>query len=66
MIGWATLDSGSGTSGWHVVAAADFDGNGGPDLIWRNASTGRVNVKLLLSALNGPSEESIYGIDFRT
>jgi hypothetical protein len=42
--GWAVLNSGAGTSGWHVVAAADFDGNGVPDLIWQNSTTGQVNV----------------------
>jgi hypothetical protein len=28
MIGWSTLNSGSGTAGWAVVAAADFDYTG--------------------------------------
>ena len=44
MAGWAVLNSGAGTSGWHIVAAADFDGNGVPDLVWQNQSTGQVNV----------------------
>ena len=43
-IGWALLNSGAGTSGWKVVAVADFDGNGVPDLVWQNQSTGQVNV----------------------
>ena len=42
--GWNMLNSGAGTSGWHVFAAADFDGNGVPDLLWQNTSTGQVNV----------------------
>jgi len=44
MTGWAMLNSGVGTSGWKVVAAADFDGNGVPDLVWQNQTTGQVNV----------------------
>ena len=44
MIGWAVLNSGAGTAGWHVVAAADFDGNHVPDLVWQNQTTGQVNV----------------------
>lgn len=44
LAGWAVLNSGAGTSGWHVVAAADFDGNGVPDLIWQNSTTGEVHV----------------------
>jgi hypothetical protein len=42
--GWAVLNSGKGTAGWHVVGAADFDGNGVPDLVWQNQTTGQVNV----------------------
>ena len=44
LTGWAMLNSGAGTSGWKVVGAADFDGNGVPDLVWQNQSTGQVNV----------------------
>jgi hypothetical protein len=44
IIGWAMLNSGAGTSGWKVVAAADFDGNGTPDLVWQNQASGQVNV----------------------
>jgi hypothetical protein len=43
-MGFAVLNSGAGTSGWHVVAAADFDRNGTPDLVWQKTSTGQVNV----------------------
>jgi FG-GAP-like repeat len=44
MTGWAVLNSGAGTAGWHVVGAADFDGNGVPDLVWQNTATRQVNV----------------------
>jgi len=41
--GWNYLSQ-SSISGWHVVAAADFDGNGVPDLVWQNDSTRQVTV----------------------
>jgi len=44
LTGFAVLNSGAGTAGWHVVAAADFDGNGVPDLVWQNTTTRQVNV----------------------
>ena len=44
MTGSAVLNSGSGMSGWRVAAAADFDGNGVPDLVWQNSSINQVNV----------------------
>jgi len=36
--GWADL--GSEPTAWHVVAAADFNGDGQPDILWENPSTG--------------------------
>jgi hypothetical protein len=42
-IGWAFLNA-AGVPGWHVTAAADFDGNGVPDLIWQNDTTRQVTV----------------------
>jgi len=42
--GWNWLNSGGEPPGWHVVAAADFDGNGTPDLVWQYAPTRQVTV----------------------
>jgi hypothetical protein len=39
--GWAYLHD---EPGWTVAAAADFDGNGTPDLVWQNAATNQVQV----------------------
>jgi hypothetical protein len=44
LIGWACLSCGIDTANWQVVAAADFDGNGVPDLVYQNQTTGQVNV----------------------
>jgi hypothetical protein len=41
---WNWLNSGGEPAGWHVVAAADFDGNGTPDLVWQYAPTRQVTV----------------------
>jgi hypothetical protein len=41
--GWAYLDT-VGAAGWTVVAVADFDGNGTPDLVWQNTATTEVVV----------------------
>ena len=43
LVSWAYLNS-SGIPGWKVVAAADFDGNGVPDLVWQNTATRQVTV----------------------
>jgi hypothetical protein len=43
MTGWAWLNSG-GNPGWTVVAAADMNGDGVPDLIWQNDATRQVTV----------------------
>ena len=43
LTGWSYLNA-TGAPGWTVVAAADFDGNGTPDLVWQNLSTGQVTV----------------------
>jgi uncharacterized repeat protein (TIGR01451 family) len=41
---WNWLNIGGEPAGWHVVAAADFDGNGTPDLVWQYAPTRQVSV----------------------
>ena len=41
--GWKYLNA-AGNPGWHVVAAADFDANGTPDLVWQHAATREVTV----------------------
>ncbi len=43
-IGWACLSCAINPAGWLVVAAADFDGNGTPDLVYQNTSSSQVNV----------------------
>jgi hypothetical protein len=44
-LGWANLTASYNPSGWHVVAAADFDGNGTPDLVWQiNGTSGQTQV----------------------
>ena len=42
--GWNWLNVGGEPAGWRVVAAADFDGNGTPDLVWQYAPTRQVSV----------------------
>ena len=44
LTGWNWLNSAGEPAGWHVVAAADFDGNGTPDLVWQYAPTRQVTV----------------------
>ena len=41
--GWNWLNAATNT-GWTVVGANDFDGNGVPDLVWENPTTGQVTV----------------------
>lgn len=43
MLGWAYLTS-SSSVGWRVVAVADFNADGHPDLVWQNESTRQVTV----------------------
>jgi len=44
LIGWAYLNSAGEPAGWSVVAVADMNGDGVPDLIWEYASTNQVTV----------------------
>jgi hypothetical protein len=41
--GWSWLNA-TGNPGWTVVAAADMNGDGVPDLIWQNNTTRQVTV----------------------
>jgi hypothetical protein len=41
---WNWLNKNGEPAGWHVTAAADFDGNGTPDLVWENMPSGQVTV----------------------
>jgi hypothetical protein len=42
---------------WKIVAAADFDHDGKPDILWRNISTGDNRIWLMNGAVqNGPDE----------
>ena len=40
---WHGLNQ-NGAPGWHVVAVADFDGDGHPDLVWQSDTTRQVTV----------------------
>ncbi len=55
-IGWKWLNS-TGAPGWQVVAAADFNGDGVPDLVWQNTSTRQVTVNYY----GGPGGAAILG-----
>lgn len=42
-LGWNWLNSAT-VAGWQVVAVADFNGDGVPDLVWQNTTTRQVTV----------------------
>jgi hypothetical protein len=50
VIGWSWLNS-AGSPGWKVVAAADFNSDGKPDLVWQNDDTRQVTVNYFGSSL---------------
>jgi len=56
-MGWACLSCGIDTEGWQVVGTGDFDGNGVPDLVYQNQTTGQVNVNYY----GGPAGTSFIG-----
>jgi hypothetical protein len=43
-IGWNWLSTAGEPSGWELVGAADFDGDGVPDLVWEYMPAGQVTV----------------------
>ena len=54
--GWNWLNSAGQPPGWRVVAAADFDENGTPDLVWEYMPTGQVTVNYFsYSPTSGPA-----------
>ena len=57
--GYNVLYAPGTTSGWHIVAALDFDNNGTPDLVWANDTTGQVNVNYF----GGSSGASLLGFN---
>ena len=46
---WGWLIS-SGISGWRIVGNGDFNGDGHPDLVWQNDSTGQATVWYMAGA----------------
>src|SRR5206468_11812856 len=40
----------NGVSGWKVVAAGDFNGDGKPDIVWQNSTTWDVTVWYMTGA----------------
>ena len=56
-IGWNWLNEPGEPSGWVLVGAADFDGNGVPDLVWEYMPTGQVTVQYY----NGPGGATNIG-----
>jgi hypothetical protein len=52
-VGWNWMNQAGEPSGWNVVGAADFDGNGTPDLVWQYAPSTAVTVNYPDSLLNG-------------
>jgi len=57
LTGWDWLHAAQDVAGWRVVAVADFDGNGVPDLVWQNDSTKQVTVNYY----GGPTGTTIIG-----
>jgi hypothetical protein len=56
-LNWNWLNSAGEPNGWVLVGAADFDGNGVPDLVWEYMPTGQVTVNYY----GGPGGATLLG-----
>ena len=56
-IGWNYVNNTGEPNGWQLVGAADFDGNGVPDLVWEYMPTGQVTVNYY----GGPEGDTFIG-----
>jgi len=56
LLGWGYLAAKS-VPGWKIVATADFNGDGRPDLVWQNDSTRQATVWYM----GGPQGASLLG-----
>jgi len=54
--------SAAGVPGWHVVAVADFNGDGVPDLVWQNDTTREVTV-WYMGGTGGATFQSFHYLD---
>jgi FG-GAP-like repeat len=47
---------------WQIVAVGDFDGDGDPDILWRNTGTGPLQGLNIVWTMNGASfvSEAVY------
>lgn len=57
--GTRSFTPGSGAAGWRAAGSGDFGGDGRPDLLWHNGSTGR----LTLWSMNGLARSSGQPVD---
>jgi hypothetical protein len=45
--GWCWMPAEPVDSGWQIQSVADFDGDGGPDVLWRNPTSGQTGAWLM-------------------